>query len=111
MPTSVDVDDEEDEEENPFADEDAADQEVAIYEALFKKKAASTDVELGAAVVAGLLKESGADVKVLRQVWKEAKKAPDTPHGAKGMMNFQEFVAACKLTVKAGGTFASTSEA
>ena len=26
-------------------------------------------------------------------------------------LNFQEFVAACKLTVKAGGTFASTSEA
>jgi len=106
-PTSVNDEDGEDEEDNPFADE-AADEETAVYEALYKKKAASTDVELGAAVVAGLLKESGADVKVLRQVWNDAKKAPDVPHGAKGKMNFNEFVVACKLTVKAGGNFASS---
>ena len=78
---------------------------------MYMKKAASTDDELGAAVVAGLLQESGADTKVLRQVWNAAKKAPDVPHGAKGKMNFQEFVVACKLTVEAGGSFAASSEA
>jgi hypothetical protein len=96
-----------DEEDNPFAD-DAADEENVIYEALFKQKAASTDVELSAAVVAGLLKKSGAATKVLRQVWNDAKKVPDVPHGAIGKMNFLEFVVACKLTVKAGGNFASS---
>jgi len=101
---------EEDEEDNPFMNE-VADQESAIYEALYKKKAASTGDELGAFVVAGLLKESGADTSVLRRVWNAAKKAPDVPHGAKGKMNFKEFVLACKLTVKAGGSFAASSRA
>lgn len=104
------VDKDEDEEDNPFADE-VADQENAIYEALYKKKAASTGDELGASVVAGLLKESGLNTAVLRQVWNDAKKSPDVPHGAKGKMNFQEFVVACKLTIEAGGTFAASSEA
>ena len=101
----------EDEEANPFADEVNESDECVVYEALYMKKAASTDDELGAAVVAGLLQESGADTKVLRQVWNAAKKAPDVPHGAKGKMNFQEFVVACKLTVEAGGSFAASSEA
>ena len=104
------VDKEEDEEGNPFADE-VGDQESAIYEALYKKKAASTGDELGASVVAGLLKESGADTRVLREAWNTAKNAPDVPHGAKSKMNFKEFVVACKLTVKAGGTFAASSGA
>ena len=107
------VDKKEDEEYNPFVDEvgDVADQESALYEALYKKKAASTGDELSASVVAGLLKESGADTSVLRRVWDAAKKAPDVPHGTKGTMNFKEFVVACKLTVKAGGSFAASSGA
>ena len=106
-PTLVDT--EEDEEGNPFVDK-VADQEGAIYEALYKKKAASTGDELSASVVAALLEESGASTRVLRSVWNAAKKEPNVPHGAKSKMNFKEFVVACKLTVKAGGTFAASSK-
>ena len=102
-PTSVV--DEGDEEDNPFADEEA-DQENAIYEALYKKKVASTTDDLGAAEAAALLKESGLDQKALRSVWNAAKKDPAVQHGSKGKMNFDEFVCACKLAEEAGGTFA-----
>eukprot|EP00729_Bicosta_minor_P009391 gene9391-16078_t len=84
---------------------------LVTYEALFLKVAASKDEEVGAAKIATLLKTTGLSQKILRDVWNASKKAPDVPHGAKGKMNFNEFVVACKLTVEAGGSFASSSEA
>ena len=99
------------EEGNPFADAEGiiAHQEDEIYEALFKKKAASITDDLGAVEVAALLRESGLDQKALKFVWSTAKKDPAVQHGLKAKMNFDEFVLACKLAVKAGGTFAASA--
>lgn len=80
-----------------------------IYEPLYTKKAASTIDHLGEAEVVELLKESGLDQKALRSVWIAAKADPAVQHGANGKMNFDEFVLACRLAVKAGGTFANTA--
>ena len=59
--------------------------------------------------MAALLRESGLDQKALKFVWSTAKKDPAVQHGLKAKMNFDEFVLACKLAVKAGGTFAASA--
>ena len=62
---------------------------------------------LSASRVSTLLMQSGLAKHALRAIWTKAKKGSKT---AKGVMNKEEFGAACELVVEGGGTFSSSSE-
>ena len=58
--------------------------------------------------MSALLKTSGIATSVLKAIWTKAKVGSKI---AKGVMNKEEFEAACKLVLEAGGTFSSSKSA
>ena len=85
---------------NENADNDCGDLSTRINE--MWESANTNNHLLSASHVSALLKKSGLAKHVLRAIWKKAKEGSKT---SKGVMNKEEFEAACELVVEGGGTF------